>query len=564
MAEQGFPVVLHNGQSSSLPFRALVMAPLQAPNQIQALRDPLLISSDNFNQILRELRPTIDVLTIDKTLLRILKCDADALSLTFVIEHYDDFEPHRVLESQPSLTVLLSLMENIHLALQEDSEIYHGSQFNVDGLALALLEQVDITRESLELLVCELEHTLSNLLDTVLHAREWQVIEAAWRGVYWLCQLKGMSEHIDVMILPATRELIWDDLKHASSLDESELYQLIYTESMGQFGGTPYGCVVLDDYFSSHVKDISVLSPLLSICALAQAPLMTGASPEMFSVAQYSHLQDHYSIPELFSTARYLKWRNFSTISEANYLCLTMPRLRFRERYSRQRGQLTWYSETIGNDADQCLWGNAAFAMAANVVRRFMQSGFCTFISGDEGGLVDLLPLGIPSERLPVELNISEDKEAQLISLGFNPVITRPFQRIMLFPSANTLSWGSKTMNRGGTAIDVANAQLHYLFIITRIIHCLKIVFRESLGATASREEISQRLNHWLKQYVSDVESPSLSVLEKRPLRSGKVIVTGSSEHETFDIEVELQPHLKFMGNSVALNTEMTASAETA
>ena len=84
----------------------------------------------------------------------------------------------------------------------------------------------------------------------------------------------------------------------------------------------------------------------------------------------------------------------------------------------------------------------------------------------------------------------------------------------------------------------------------------MKIVFRESLGATASREEISQRLNHWLKQYVSDVESPSLSVLEKRPLRSGKVIVTGSSEHETFDIEVELQPHLKFMGNSVALTRD--------
>ena len=162
----------------------------------------------------------------------------------------------------------------------------------------------------------------------------------------------------------------------------------------------------------------------------------SSVAAEMFCVNHYAHIQDHYSLTELFSTARYLKWRKFMATANANFLSRVLPRLRFRERYTRQRGQLIWYNEDIGNDSEYCLWGNACFAMAANIIKRFTESGFCTFLAGDDGGRVRLENIGVNSQNLPVEISIPEDKEAQLIGLGFNPVITRSYQRLMLFPAA--------------------------------------------------------------------------------------------------------------------------------
>lgn len=562
MASEQFPVVLHQGQTRSLPFQVLVMAPLQATCQLDTLIEPVMVSQQNFDHVMAQLAPCIDVLVIDPSLLALLKCPADALTLNFSLTKFEDFQPHRILASQSNIAAIHLLMENIHLELQKDKDSYSCEFFDCDVLHVPLLQQSSVSRQALELLVCELEHILSNLLDAVLHCREWQVVEAAWRGIHWLCQLKGRSSAIDIMLLPITREMIWDDLKHASSLQESTLYQIIYTDSMGQFGGTPYGCVMLDDYFSAQLKDINLLTPLLEICSLAQTPLITGVSPEMFSAAKFSHMQDHYSLPELFSTARYLKWRNFVASDAARYLSLVLPKIRFRERFSRKNGFLMWYRENTGSDADHSLWGNACYAMLANIIKRFMNSGFCTFISGDNGGVIDITLLGLRNDTLPVEVTIPEDKEAQLISIGLNPIITRPFQGLMLFPSANTVAWGNNVLNKGSLSGSVANAQLHYLFIVTRIIHCLKIVFRETLGATASRQDVSAKLNHWLKQYVSDVESPTASVMEKRPLRAGKVIVSSGEQHEWFDIEVELSPHLKFMGDTVDIATDVIMNAE--
>lgn len=562
MDAESYSVEFLQGQQTTLPFRVLVLAPLQANSQITGLKQPVVVNSVTFDTVLATLSPTIEVLTVKPLLLSMMDSDSDAIAMTFTLSRYEDFEPHKLIESQRCLYCIHQVMQQIHLVLQQDLIEYNGRDIDRMGLVIPLLNDVSVSRQALELLVCDLEHLLSDLLDSVLHDSQFQTIEAAWRGLYWLCQVNALNTTSEIMLMPMSKDILWDDLKHASSIDESDTYNMIYTECMGQFGGVPFGCVVLDDYFSGQLKDINILSPLLEICALSHVPLVTGVAAEMFSVANYAHIQDHYSITELFTTARYLKWRNFMATSQANFLSLTLPRLRFRERYTRKSGQLIWYNEDIGNDSEHCLWGNACFAMAANIIKRFTESGFCTFLAGDEGGRVMLEHVGVNSDKLPVEISIPEDKEAQLINLGFNPVITRPYQRLMLFPAANTLAWGNSSVSKTCSLADVASAQLHYLFIITRIIHCLKIVFRESLGATASHDDVSSKLNHWLKQYVSDVESPQSSILAERPLRSGRVTVHPSQQHEWFDIEVELSPHLKFMGNSVAINTDVVMDVE--
>ncbi|MFB1035174.1 MAG: type VI secretion system contractile sheath large subunit, partial [Sinobacterium sp.] len=170
--------------------------------------------------------------------------------------------------------------------------------------------------------------------------------------------------------------------------------------------------------------------------------------------------------------------------------------------------------------------------------------------------VLDLSALQTKNTNLPVEIAFSEEKEAELISLGFNPVCTKAYQNQLLFQSANSVRWGNVKVNHRHQSVDsIASAQLQYLFIVMRIIHCLKIIFRESVGATTSSSALSTILNRWLRQFVSDVEAPSKVLRAQRPLKDASVVVVETSDAGWFDIQVELSPHMKYLGNTIAINT---------
>jgi len=240
-----------------------------------------------------------------------------------------------------------------------------------------------------------------------------------------------------------------------------------------------------------------------------------------------------------------------------------MPRLLFRDAYDKNEQRLGWFQENTGENHEHCLWGNASFGFVDNLLKSVEKNGFCSFISGIEGGQVDLSALLNKQSDLPIEIAFSEEKEAELINLGFNPICTRSYHNILLFESANSVRWGNIKINYQAQNIDsIASAQLQYLFIVMRIIHCLKIIFRESIGATTNSSELSNILNRWIRQFVSDVEAPSKSLRAQRPLKNAKVLVIEGSHAGWFEIAIELMPHMKYLGNSIAINTIVPINKE--
>jgi type VI secretion system protein ImpC len=235
----------------------------------------------------------------------------------------------------------------------------------------------------------------------------------------------------------------------------------------------------------------------------------------------------------------------------------------FRNAYDKGETTLSWFQEFTGTSHQYCLWGNASYGFVDNLLKSFAGNGFCSLISGNEGGEIELGALLSKQASLPVEIAFSEDKEAELISLGFNPVCTRAFQNKLLFESANSVRWGNMKLNHKVQNLDtIASAQLQYLLIVVRIIHCLKIIFRESLGATTSAPELSNILNRWVRQFVSDVEAPSRLVRSQRPLKDARVAVLETIDVGWFDINISLTPHMKYLGNSVDINASVPMNEE--
>lgn len=545
-------------QQGVLTFKSLVMAPLLGSRELIEFAKPLAINVENFDRVIASIAPAVTVYIESPILCQLKGVEQQTLEFHYDIHCYADFLPESIIHRESFLSDLAGIIEQIQGHLQLDGMSFVGRDFDCGQVHLPELALERISRRELEILVCELELVLTDVLNQILHQQDFQRLESAWTGLHWLCQTTANSAASSIDCIPCSRELLREDLFSSSDLTDSQIYQMLVVDSIGQYGAVPYGVVMLDDYFSGYGDDLNVLKTMTDLCSQAYVPLVTGTTASMFDSEDYPDIQNIASITDIHSGPKFIKWQSFIASEQASYLALTLPRLLFRTSYNKQNQALRWFEESIGEDHESCLWGNASYGFITNLIRSFNEHGFCTFISGNEGGVLDVSAITQQNSAFPIEIAFSEQKEAELISLGFNPICTRPYSHELLFQSANSVRWGSiKLLKLAQTSDSIASAQMQYLFIVMRIIHCLKIIFRENIGASANSAELGTKLNRWLRQFVSDVESPSKQIRAERPLRDGKVSVTETQTTGWYDIELELVPHLKYLGNAVTINTSM-------
>ena len=545
-------------QNGVLPFKTLVLAPLAGNRELLELPQPISINLANFDQVISQLAPEVDIEIDNPKLCRYQGVETQTLIFSYSVSAYNDFLPEFIIHREPSLSDMARVIEQIQGKLQLDGMKFKGGDFNCGVVEITELQEEYISRKQLEILVCELEAVLTDVLNQIIHQEDFQRLEAAWTGLYWLCQTTADSKVSLIDCVPCNRELLRDDLFSTSEVTDTQLYQSIFVDSIGQYGAIPYGAMMLDDYFAGYGDDLNILKQLTELCSEAYVPLVTSTTASMFDTEQYPDIQNIASITDIHSGPKFIKWRSFLASEQASYLSLTLPRLLFRASYNKQNQALRWFEEEIGDDHEACLWGNASYGFITNLIRSFEQHGFCTFISGNEGGVLDVSAITQVGDDFPIEIAFSEQKEAELISLGFNPICTRQFTGQLVFQSANSVRWGAiKLLHLVQTSDSIASAQLQYLFIVIRIIHCLKIIFRETVGTSTNSAELSTHLNRWLRQFVSDVESPTKQVRAERPLRDGKVEIRDGDTTGWYDVSIELVPHLKYLGTAVTITTSM-------
>lgn len=160
-----------------------------------------------------------------------------------------------------------------------------------------------------------------------------------------------------------------------------------------------------------------------------------------------------------------------------------------------------YVEEVKGPDHDKYLWTNASFAFASNMVRSFINNGWCVQIRGPQaGGAVQDLPihlydLGTGNQvKIPSEVMIPETREFEFANLGFIPLSYYKNRDYACFFSANSTQKPALYDTADATANSRINARLPYIFLLSRIAHYLipirttigrRCVFRSDFSATA-------------------------------------------------------------------------------
>jgi type VI secretion system protein ImpC len=432
------------------------------------------------------------------------------------------------------------------------------------------------TEAMLNARIAQLDHLISLQLNEVMHAPEFQKLEATWRGLKYLLSQTETSTMLKIKVLNVSKKELLRDLQRAPEFDQSALFKKVYEEEYGVFGGAPFGALLGDYEFNKSGQDIELLEKVSQVAAAAHAPFLTAAASEMLNLESFSTLDSPRDLGKIFESTEYAKWKAFRQTEDSRYVALTVPRMLLREPYGNDTVPVEafHYEERVdGTDHNKYLWGNAAWALGSRVTQAFAQYGWCACIRGVEsGGLVEGLPVhnfrtdsGDVAMKCPTEVPITDRREKELADLGFAPLVHCKGTPNAAFFSVQSTQKAKVYDKDAATANARISAQLPYIFAVSRFAHYLKTMMRDKIGGYMSRSDAQTFLNNWISNYVVSNDDASMSVKAKRPLKEARVDVQEDPRKPgVYRAIAFLRPHFQLdeLSVSMRLVAELPAPAK--
>lgn len=430
---------------------------------------------------------------------------------------------------------------------------------------------------TLDARIAELDQLISDQLSAVMHASEFQKLEASWRGLEYLCKQSSTSTTLKVKVFNASQKDLTKDFKASVEFDQSALFKKVYEEEFGTFGGAPFGALIGNYEIGRLPEDTYFIGEMSHVAAAAHAPFISGASPELMGLESFSDLGKPRDLAKIFDTVEYAKWKSFRESEDSRYVGLVLPHYLGRLPYHPKDGTpvegFNYVENVDGTDHSKYLWVNAAYAFAARLTDAFDQFGWCAAIRGVEGGgLVEDLPThtfktddGEVALKCPTEVAITDRREKELSDLGFIPLVHCKGTDYAAFFGAQSTQRPKKYNTDSANANASLSAQLQYIFAVSRIAHYLKAMMRDKIGSFASAGNVSTYLNNWISQYVLLDDGASQEAKAQFPLREASVQVSEvPGRPGVYRAVAFLRPHFQLDELSVSLRlvAELPKSAK--
>jgi type VI secretion system protein ImpC len=413
--------------------------------------------------------------------------------------------------------------------------------------------------------IAQLDEQISRQLDAIMHHPDFQRVESTWRGVKSLIDQTDFRQNVRIELLDISKDHLVQDFEDAPEIAQSGLYVHTYTQEYDTPGGEPIAAAISNYEFDRGPQDIALLRSISKVAAAAHMPFIGSVGPAFFGKETMEEVAAIKDIGNYFDRAEYLKWKSFRDSDDSRYIGLTMPRVLGRLPYGPDTipvRSFNYVESVKGPDHDKYLWTNATFAFAANMVKSFINNGWCVQIRGPQaGGAVTDLPihlydLGTGNQvKIPSEVMIPETREFEFANLGFIPLSYYKNRDYACFFSANSAQKPALYETADATANSRINARLPYIFLLSRIAHYLKLIQRENIGTTKDRRVLELELNNWIRGLVTEMTDPSDDLQASHPLRDAKVTVEDIEDNPGFfRVKLYAIPHFQVEGMDVNLS----------
>jgi type VI secretion system protein ImpC len=505
-----------------LPFVVGVLADLSGQSAPPVpLRDRKFISidRDNFDAVLKAAAPRLAFRVPD-----VVVGQEGRLEVALCFQSMKDFEPARVARQVPVLQKLLDARQQMMMPT--------ASEISETKLA-------------------EIDQSLSAQLQQIMHHPEFQQLEGTWRGLRYLASQTESGELLKIRVLNVTKRELHADQESAVEYHNSVLFKKVYTDEFCGLGTEPYGLLVGDYQFSHAAEDIFLLKGISHVAAAAHAPFVASASLKMFSVVPFDASGLTFpNIPAvLFDGPEYAAWKSFRESEDSRYTALTLPRVLSRLLYGDGENMRRVEELNFNEDPfpwDRAPWMNSTWAHAVCVTKAFAKYGWMVRIRGHlGGGKVEGLPVLPWDPHCPAEITISARRELELSSLGFLP-LHHDWDNTLNSYFMSAQSCHQPRQHSDGTANSDAewSAKLNLLVCVSRFVHYLKIMARNTLGSFMEIADCERWLNDWIMNFCVDPEGTTLALQAQRPLSEARVEIRSvAGKPGWYELVVFLRPH---------------------
>lgn len=457
-----------------------------------------------------------------------------------------------------------------------------------DAAAARWLQGIATTRDSgsvvraLHRQVAEIDRLITEQVNAILHHPLLQALEARWRGLAYLTgrEPSDGGPPIKIKVLAVSWVELARDLDQAIDFDQSEFFRKVYEYEFGSPGGEPFGAIIgdyeihLSPPAGSRYDDVEVLKGVAGVAAAAFCPFFVNATPEMFGLSDFAGLQQ--SLDHVQHLRSFQKWQALRDHEDARFVGCVLPRVLMRRPYQAAADRVDGFSfneDVAGPDARKYLWGGAAFALGAVVLRAFENAAWPANIRGvqrgvDAGGLVTGLVMDEPgtdsrgvAHKYVTDVVISDDLEKQLGDLGFIPLCQChgvPYAGFYSVPSIQSPRTMDRTLANANAKI---SSLIPHMLCVSRFAHYVKVMARNRIGAV-NPDELEAELQEWLMRYVVNDDNASPETKARNPLRDARVrILAKPGAPGSYRCVIHLVPHYELddMAVKVRLTTDIAS-----
>lgn len=480
-------------------------------------------------------------------------------SLEFIYESMDLTVPESAVD-------VMGYTEASALAESKSNErIGAALNFFVESIIQSGLTVDKIDKNLLDTIIAEIDEKISRQLDEVIHHPDFQSMESAWRSLKFLVDRTDFRKNVKIDLLDVSKQDLIEDFEDSAEIIQSGIYKQVYTDEYDTPGGEPYGVMVSNFDFNSLPEDISFIQNISKVAAACHCPFIGSVKPQFFGKNDIHDLPKIEDLHTFMDRSEFMRWNAFRKTEDSRYVGLVLPRFVLRLPYGPDTipvKEFNYTEKITGSDHNKYLWGNGTFAFAANMVRSFVDNGWCVQIRGPEsGGKVEDLPVHFfdvgkgTQMKIPTEILIPETREFEFANEGFIPLSFYKNSNYACFFSANSAQKPLETDNPAITANMKVNSRLPYIFMISRIAHYLKVIQRENIGSTKSKSVLQDELNKWIKGLVTEMPDPGPELIATHPLKAADVIVSEQIDNPGFfSVSLSVMPHFQIEGIDISLS----------
>lgn len=419
--------------------------------------------------------------------------------------------------------------------------------------------------------IANIDNQLTDQINLVMHAPEFQALESTWRGLHFLVMNTETCSTLKIRLLNVAKKDLLKDLQKAVEFDQSALFKKVYEEEFGTYGGDPFSFLIGDYEFGRHPEDIELLEKISGVASSAHAPFISSAYAKLFDMEDFFTLSQPRDLTKIFESAELIKWRSFRGSEDARYVSLTLPKVLLRLPYGPDTvvaEGFDYVEDVDGSDARKYLWGNPAFILGQRITNAFSKHGWLAAIRGVEGGgLVEGLPAhtfktpaGDVKLTCPTQVSITDRREKELNDLGFMAILHCKGSDKAAFFGGQTTGQPLKYNTDAANANARISTMLPYVLNASRFAHYIKVIMRDKVGSFATKDGVSNYLNNWISNYVLVDDSAPQEMKASYPLRESRVdVMDVPGKPGTYRSVVFLRPHfqLEELTTSIRLVAEL-------